>query len=894
MAWRWRWCVGRGRRLRVGSSKKPQTIGYWYRPLIHFGWCQGPIDAFLEFRGGDRTAWKGEATASSQIYIDAMGLWGGEKSEGGIAGYFDLMFGEETQEPNGYLAQHLGPMQPAYRGVATGVFRGGRYGAMNPYPKPASFLLSRTLKGWDGDEPWYPEKVRIPIQNGIVPGAPSSYGFNVGMRVTVDAPVLHPDQCTRELAESMGLTYTESDEYYWFWRANESGLGFIKLHSESNHQAVVELVERGWQLNETALLKFVSGVLTMSIITPTATPPPAPPGESWNYDPTNPVPTALGSVYHWTHLLASDLIGPAALFAMNPAHIIYDSLVSESMQGEPASTINEASFMAAADTFFNEAFGLCTKYDADAETVQDFRQRICNVVGARCSRSRVDGQWYLDVIRKDFDLESLPVLTDDDIIDFKEQDSTQDDAVNQVTVKWFDRINKEERMTAPVQALGAIMAAGGVNPETVEYLEIPTEVLALRAASRDLHSKATPPRRFELVCKRKPYAWRTGQRFRLQTPKRGIADMVCMVGDIDAGTLRSGAIRQVAVRDHFSMPDNVYVVGQGSAGGNTDPRGAPQQRLFEVPYYELVRSMRPADFAVLPEGVGTVGAIATRPSVGLGFNLYTHAEGEEFAAGGTGEWCPAATFEEATGYTDTVFTVAKQADLSLAAIGSAVLWEREICRLIARDEVAGTIELARGCADTVPERHAAGTVAYFYEQAIAGDGREYADGETVSAKLLTVTGSSVQSPAEAPTLTTEIVARKDRPYPPGQLRINGQVAPDSTLGEITVSWVHRDRVLQADQLVDHETASIGPEAGTTYTVRYILNGALVHTDIGLTVSPSTYTPTGAGLMRVEVESVRDGLASYQMHVREFSLGNPLLDQMGATINDQADQPFLME
>ena len=40
----------------MGGKSKP-TIGYWYRLLLHFGLCRGPIDALLEFRGGERAAW---------------------------------------------------------------------------------------------------------------------------------------------------------------------------------------------------------------------------------------------------------------------------------------------------------------------------------------------------------------------------------------------------------------------------------------------------------------------------------------------------------------------------------------------------------------------------------------------------------------------------------------------------------------------------------------------------------------------------------------------------------------------------------------------------------------------------------------------------------------------
>ena len=148
----------------MGSSKGgAQTVGYWYEIAFHSGLGIGPIDAYLEFRGGDRTAWKGEALHSQTIRIDAENLWGGKKDQGGIVGPVDLMFGEPTQQPNARLAGIFGPQQPAWRGLATLAFA-GRYGAMSPYPQKASHKLRRIREGWD-TECWYPGKAAIPMAN---------------------------------------------------------------------------------------------------------------------------------------------------------------------------------------------------------------------------------------------------------------------------------------------------------------------------------------------------------------------------------------------------------------------------------------------------------------------------------------------------------------------------------------------------------------------------------------------------------------------------------------------------------------------------------------------------------------------------------------------------------
>jgi hypothetical protein len=563
--------------------------------------------------------------------------------------------------------------------------------------------------------------------------------------------------------------------------------------------------------------------------------------------------------------------------AMNPAHIVYDSLVTECMQGEPVALVSDASFRAAADKLFAEGFGLCPEWDPDQETVEAFRQRICNVIGAQCSRSTVDGLWYLDLVRGDYVVEDLPVLTDDDILEFQCDLSTLEDSVNQVSVRWFDPFTKQERTTAPVHALGAIHASGGIVPEIVSYPEIPIESLANRCAARDLQARATPTKRFTLTTNRVPYAWRRGSYFRLQTPKRGIADMVCLVGEISKGTLRSGAIKLIAIQDVYSMPTTTYLVGQPPAsGGTTAPTAIQDEVLFEAPYVELVGELPATELAALDADAGFVQAVGVRPVAGLNYQLRTRPAGGEFDIAGTFDWCPSATIDAAADdVLVTEFILAGGTDLGAVPIGSAAKWGNEFVRVDALDLETGDVTFGRGCADTVPQPHAAGERVYFYDAWSSSDRTEYVTGETVEAKLLTRTGTALLDEADADLLSVILDQRAARPYPPGKLRITDALVSDAAypanvVGEVTLTWAHRDRVLQADQLIDEGAASVGPEAGTTYTVRYYLDDVLDNTESGIAGTSSTpYTLSGNGAGRIEVEALRDGLTSWQAATAEF-------------------------
>ena len=84
-------------------------------------------------------------------------------------------------------------------------------------------------------------------------------------------------------------------------------------------------------------------------------------------------------------------------------------------------------------------------------------------------------------------------------------------------------------------------------------------------------------------------------------------------------------------------------------------------------------------------------------------------------------------------------------------------------------------------------------------------------------------------------------------------------------------WAHRDRLLQADRLIEHDAGSIGPEPGTTTTVRiyHALSNTLLHTTENLAGTSTAYDLdlVNDATIRVEVESRRGALASRQKHVR---------------------------
>lgn len=923
----------------MGKSSKP-TIGYWYRVAYHHGLTTGPIDAFLEFRGGDKTAWAGEVTASGTISIDAPYLWGGEKDQGGIVGDIDLLFGEAAQAPNAYLKSVFGEQVPAWRGFTTLVFKGGRYGAMNPYPQKPSYKFRRIKNGWDNDTCWYPERAVISSGSGeIFPAQMSSWRYlQIGRTDAADYSAISFDDSAWPVGTapfgSWQSGYGPSDI------AAGAPDGLNSAHAYDARFAAKfatpwTTFTRLWLRSHFYLSAIPDGTITFTLfiedhctvwvngVSVISTPADhdSGTGQQFTVASSNLVvgdnvvaircddeaPGGGISATYVDCIMSADVVIGAPGYA-NPAHVLYESRTCDDMGREPTAVINDASLRAAADKLYAEGFGICPKYDPASESIEDFEKRICKLIGGSFSRSLVDGLWYLDLARGDYVLADLPILTDDDILEFKEQPTILDNAINSGSVKYFDPEKKQTIVTPPVRAM-ALVASFGTIHQTNEYPEIPTGDLATRIALRDLLTTATPTRGFDLTTTRRPYSWRPGQYFRLQSPKRGIADMVCIVGDIQSGQLKSGAIKLKATQDIYSLPATSFV--QVEPGVDTRPPQTPlpivHSAVFEAPYIEVVSAMSRADLAVLPPETGFAVAVAASPSSGLDFTMMVDPGTGTYVDVGRGEWAATAVafylgmapFSQ----TDTILPnlALSGSKLDRVTPGMALLWDSEIC-VTETDASTGSVRIRRGCADTVPAVHESNSFLWFYEVGMAYDSTEFTAGETINVKLLSNTGSQ-QLPLDfADPIALTFDQRQYRPYAPGMLRISDLTTSDASyptdcVGELTITWAHRDRIAQADQLVDASMASIGPEAGTTYTVRYYLNNVLDHTESGIAgTAAAPYTLSGDGVARVEVWSERDGVESWQAATSEFDYRRspflPYVDEGGNFYTDELGNKYV--
>lgn len=216
--------------------------------------------------------------------------------------------------------------------------------------------------------------------------------------------------------------------------------------------------------------------------------------------------------------------------------------------------------------------------------------------------------------------------------------------------------------------------------------------------------------------------------------------------------------------------------------------------------------------------------------------------------------------------------------------GMGVMIDDEIVKLVSWDDDAQTIEVQRGCADTVPVAHDDESRVWFFDPHVGSDGVKYAGSQHVAVKVRPVTSTSAPLNAQN-VLPLPLVFgfRFGRPYPPGNLLVNGgqwwglPKVISAIDPNLVLTWAHRDRILQADQLIPHTESSIGPEPGTTYELQVLTTGdSLLNQYVGITGDTHTYTLAQAasdfGLSepdtafgKLHLYSRRDGVLSRQFY-----------------------------
>ncbi|HHT7781841.1 TPA: phage tail protein, partial [Pasteurella multocida] len=296
-----------------------------------------------------------------------------------------------------------------------------------------------------------------------------------------------------------------------------------------------------------------------------------------------------------------------------------------------------------------------------------------------------------------------------------------------------------------------------------------------------------------------------GDVFKVSLPDRGIESAVFRVSHIENGN--EGEFIVTCMQDVFGLPAANYSTQKAdSLYTPPDYKAKPivNSRVFEVPYHVFPLIFDEAELAFIKPTDCFIAVLAQSPTpLSVGFDVLTDAGGG-FDDVGDGDFTPSVVLtEDITKYqTQIKFNESTHSYALKNAV--ALMIDDEIVKIESVDLKTRTLSVGRGCADTVPQAHSEGARAWCYLLASGEDNTKYTVNEQLNVKLLTKTAQETLEENDAQVLTITTQQRQARPYPPGNVKVDGafinNIADSSAF---VISWAHRDRDVQADNLISH-------------------------------------------------------------------------------------------
>lgn len=897
----------------MGSSKK-QTVGYFYYKDLAGVLCHGPVEAITRIECSDRQIMRENFTESGPLLISAGEVFGGKDREGGVGGTIDIMFGDEDQLPNQYMKSKISTAVNAMRGVVSVVFN-RLYMGMNPYMRDFKFRVRRSSTGW------YNEKSELNITTGGFINKKKIYiavDFSTSLSNVefedVKISVINAINEIKDLIISgcdihaffffIGSSSTLVGDFFDIDINNSSDLDIvlnfinsatrksvflpnvIMFYSEAffetlgNENIIVACsktffttdveIQNFKDLNNEVLSKVQLRAISIS-------------DNNRIFDVDN---TGLPKLYLSPQAIIDAMyvgITNARGYSykdsdLNPAHIIRDILTNVRYGlGVPEIKIDDIAFRKMADTLFDEKMGMSIAWDGSS-AIEDFINNVCAHICA--TMPYVDsesGLWTCKLLRDDYDVNSLLILNESNIIKCSEfTRKTMVDLVNTITVNYWDR-STGDTGTVTVDNTARIAQQGKVIANQIDYRGFTNGELASRVALRDLKTLSTPLASATLDVKRVASGLKVGDCFKWSWSDYGLDNAIMRVSSIKQSGVLSNYVTIECVEDSYSMPMQSVLPYVPPPKGNFEDASPNSGLLTEASYYELVQRYGQAfvdQQLSLDSDSGYVLATSTTNQNALNA-IMTVSSGGGFEDVGIVDFSEYCELMSDIGYLDSTIIVSNPESFDLVSKYSYFKLNDELMSFLS---ISGNVvTVSRGIDDTIPHKHISGSKLWFIDEFSTADETIYFGGQTVAAKLLTNTGSDVLLINEAPTISTTMESRAFRPYPPANIKINGVYYPDTVIisNNVDLTWVNRNRLQQT--AVTHLSwfdDGVVLESGVSYSLELSSDGVVLFEQENITTN-SFSIPNTVLLQNkphnIKLCSVRDGFNSYQIFDHNFSV-----------------------
>jgi len=835
------------------GSAKQEVVDYYLS--IHYG-IGVTLDSIHGIYVGEKVAWEGDVYEPSAITISKPELFGGNEKEGGVEGNAYFLPGRPDQVLPEHLAQRLGrttATAPGYRAIGSlwfygkqgligsqASYAGFKWSSNNPYLKDIWMKVRRAPKGLnDALSEMVGQSRYVAVQG-------NSVTVNTTTATVVQGASSEIDNVT-VLLNRKSLTVDDTEIIVDLDEDLVSVGGISETLSDGQKVATIN-----------GVTITITGTYTVTI--------------------------GSGSIK-----IANFNARFNARIDANAVHIIYECMTNPDwgMGGAPSS-FDLPVWQEAARTIFNEGFGLSLTWAKQA-TIESFVGEIVDHIQATIFINPRNGLWTIKLIRDDYDIATLPLLTADNCTITNFDRKAWGETVNEIVVTWTNPENEQEQSVV-AQDLASIIIQGGIISDSRNYYGIRNATLAATVAARDLRAASAPCALFELEVNREAWDFVPGGVLVLNYPEEGyeIDHLVLRISKIDYGKPGDMTIKISAIEDIFSLPLGAYQVPPATEWlpSSEDAAAMAFTKIVTAPAYFAAEALSAASLAPFefPEVLAMIMAAQTGTDTSY-FDLIS----ETLEPSGTiteesygtmsvvghqqlgGSLVPEAHSQVAlTNFVGQLQPIINR----FVFIGNGSESEMEIALISGYDPATSLWTLERAVLDTTPRAWAAGTPVWIVSpDSDIFDETPRSGGETVTYKLLPRTSLGILDADDAPPVSSMLTLRPWLPNRPANVKVNGTSFGTVVVGSaptLTVSWSNRNRLLEPVNVMRWDDPSITSESGQTTRITVMRPDRSIITSIrGLT--GDSYTMASAelggegGTMILRFTAERDGLESLQGH-----------------------------
>jgi len=556
---------------------------------------------------------------------------------------------------------------------------------------------------------------------------------------------------------------------------------------------------------------------------------------------------------------------------INPIHKIREILTDDTAMNKPESDVNDVNFKKAADVLHKEKLGI--SWSVTEKSCLEAINELCGHIEAGVRMNRQTGLYEMVLFRDDwFDEDEIHTLPVSKIKSMQLDGATSaDELINKLNVSHYNQSAIKNSSFSIAENAAIRNLNGHENSDEVKFPYFMHQRNAVIVSQWKLKQMSTPVWQGTFTTGfYKTRKWNRYDLLKLEWPRRWSGTILVRIMKINLGTGTDVSIDFVEVVPYSSDLSSSIVI---DTPVDTTPK-PPQPAMFkafELSYLEAVQlnGQKAVDDALAynPDA-GYAAVIAQRPqSNSLNALMYTDT-GNDYEQVGAIAYSETAELDQSLSKTDTAFIVKNAGEIDMVSLGTQITINNEIMVYQSHDEEIGLLTVKRGAKDTIPQNHLAGSVLYFADDFITVDPTEYVRGEIINVKALTTTPSGILGLDDVDAQQVEIQARAIRPYPPANVKINGEYWPTEIETDLVLTWVDRNRIQQTGgSILGWYEAGVIIEPGTqTHLILTQLdenNIELATTNANVTGTTSYTLPISsmqadARTVRVVLKTLRDG------------------------------------